>query len=115
MERPRQHLRAADGVVLAREVDAFLAEQTLQQHDRFLEPAHAHPGRVIGNAELAVIERAPPGADADLDATAGKEIERRDLLREHHRVPVVIREHEAADAQARRRIGRGHERWYWCE
>ena len=62
-----------------------------------------------------IVRRAPPRTDADLDPALREDIERRDLFGEHHRIAEVIREHDAANAQTRRGIGRGHQRWYGCE
>ena len=67
LERPRQDPRAPHRVVLALVVDALLAQEPLQEDDRLLEPAHAHRGRVVRDAELAVVADVPPRADADLD------------------------------------------------
>ena len=101
--------------MLACVIDAVLAEQTFQQADRLLEPAHAQRWCVVRDAELLVVGRAPSGTDTDLDPTLREDVERRDLFREHHRIAEIVREHDAADAQTRRGIGRGHQRWYGCE
>ena len=56
-----------------------------------------------------------PGADAELESTARQHVDGRRLLRQDHRVAVVVREHERTDPQRRRRVRHSHERGDRCD
>ena len=100
---------AGNRVVIAGEVDRPAGEERLHHADRLLESRHAVARRVERDSRLLVVGSHPPGAEPDLDATAREPVERQELLREHQRMPVVVGEHEAADAQRLGRArGRGH-------
>src|SRR5207244_4929250 len=46
--------------------------------------------------------RTPPGPQPELEASTGKKVERGRFSREHHRIAVVVVEHEASDAKGLR-------------
>ena len=93
-------------VVLAVKRERTRREQSLQDRDRLREPGDAHARTVEGHPGLLVVDRHPARADAELEAAVGEQIERGHLAREHHRVLVVVAEHERADAQ---RVGDGRD------
>ena len=53
------------------------------------EAAHALPGGELVLAEDGGVEAAAAGADAEQEASPGHVVERHDVLRERHGVPVV--------------------------
>ena len=48
---------------------------------------HPSPAVLDGAAEHLVLERGEPATDADVDPALGQEVEHRDVLGSHHRVP----------------------------
>ena len=82
--------------------------EAFDQRERFFHSIDADLRRVVGNSELTVIPGVPARAKPELEPATGEEVERRRLLREHHRIAVVVVEHEATDPErGRRRRGRG--------
>ena len=69
------------------------------------------PGRSIGDAEPLVLGGDPARPEPDLQATLGEQVERGQLLGQHHGLVEVDVEDPAADAQVgghrRRRRHRG--------
>src|SRR5436190_16597921 len=109
LDRQRVALEAFDRVVLALEGELAAGEELLDDRDRLGEPVDPSAGAVVRDARLLVIGDHPAGADAEIEATAGKQVERRRLLGEDHRVAVVVVEDERTNAQRRRRVGGGHQ------
>ena len=64
--------------------------------DHAIDP---HAVALLRDAGLLVVGREPAGADPELDPSARQHVERGDLLGQHHRVLVVVVEHERADPQ----------------
>ena len=57
------------------------------------------PGRSSGKPGCLVVRGHPPGAEAELEAAAGEEVEGGRLLRDHDRVAVVVGQHHRPDVQ----------------
>ena len=110
LRRARRELRALRAVVRPGVLDLLAGEEAPQQPDRLEHAVDAHARLVVGDAQSVVVAPVPAGAEPQLEASAGEEIERRDLLREEERVAEVVREDEAPDAEGRRRVGDGQER-----
>src|SRR5207248_3134771 len=90
LRRPRQDRRVADAVVRSFVGHPLLRPETFDQSDGFLHSIDADLRRVIGDTELLLIAPAPARPDAELEPTVREEVEGRRLLREHHRVAVVV-------------------------
>ena len=75
-----------------------------------LQPGNAHACRVEGNAGLVVLVLQPARADAQLQATVGEDVDRAGGHGQHDRVPEVVVEEEAGEAQPLGGDGRGRHR-----
>ena len=85
-------------VVLAIETRAFVAQHAdddLQRLFEFLEPVGEGPEL---EAERLMLELEPACTDAELGATAGRNVERGDDLREQGRVAVGVAGHQRTEA-----------------
>jgi hypothetical protein len=91
--------------VLALEVHFVAAPERLQDAQALLEPRHAHAGRVHRHSPRVVVGPQPTGADADVEPSVAQEIERGELLGEHHRMAVVVAQHVGPDAKGAGGIG----------
>ncbi len=80
------------------ELDEPVAEELADQGDRLLEAIEAHPRPIPLDAHRLVLPLEPSGPEAQFEASAGEEVERRELLGEHHRLAVVDTEHAGTDA-----------------
>jgi hypothetical protein len=67
-------------------------------------------GRVHRDARLVVVARHPAGADAQLEPAGREDVQRGHLLGRHHRVLVVVVQHQRPDPQLARGVGRGGQR-----
>jgi hypothetical protein len=103
-------VQSGDPVMLAREVERALAEQALEHRDVLDHPADAHPRPVHRDARAGIVLDLIPGADADLQPPFGDQVERRQLARQHRRMPEVGGEDGGGDVQDRRRRGRDRHR-----
>src|ERR1700687_514454 len=100
--RRREELRVAQRVVSAREVADRRVHESGDQVDCLLETAYPCGARVEGPAELLVFPLREAGPKTKLEPPAGEVVDGRDLLRQLERMPIVVAEHKAADAQRRR-------------
>jgi hypothetical protein len=71
-------------------------QQPLENLEGLLESTDPHRRIVERQAGPLVLGAQPAGPDAELEAAPGEHIERRHLLGQHHRVPVVVVEHQTA-------------------
>src|SRR5690349_11510449 len=103
--RLRVPLVVRDRVVLALERERAVARDPLQNLQAFLEATDAVARRAHGDAEPVELRwEGAARADAELEATAGEEIEGVRLLGEQRRVPPVVLPDQRADAH-RGRLG----------
>jgi hypothetical protein len=68
--------------------------QGLQDGQALGHAGDPHTCRVGGDAGLLVVGGHPPGSQAELDPALGDQVEGGHLLGQHHRVPVVVAEHQ---------------------
>src|SRR5262249_8969159 len=85
-------------------------EEPLEDADRLLEAIDPDPGRIERDAGGVVLGLREARAEPELHASVREHVERRDLLCEHSRMPVVVRDHQARDAERLRGGGDGRER-----
>jgi hypothetical protein len=95
--------------VLAGERHASAGEKALDDRQCLRHALDPEARRVERDPCLFVIRRQPACPQPEVEPTIGEEIERRRLLGEHHRVAVVVVEHERADAKGGGRIRGRHE------
>ena len=124
---PDQHRRPArlhglgvrrvvgDAVVLAVIRELLAGETLLHDVQRLFEPVDAHRRRVVGQTEHVVVGSHPPGAEAELQATVGKEVDRRRFLGQDRRMLVIVVEHQRADAQRGGVRGSHRDRRHRCQ
>jgi hypothetical protein len=93
-------------------VDAFFGPEPLQKRDGLGETREPRGRWVEGQTHHRVVRLVPAGAESDVNPSVGKEIERGDLLREHHGIAVVVGEHESTHAESRRGSGSHGQRRY---
>ena len=111
LDRLRIAVEVHDRVVLAVVRERPVAEGALQDGDRLDEACLTDGGGVERQADRVVLGPVPPGADRDVEATAGQDIDRGEVLGEHGRMAQIVVEHECRDPQALgRRCDPGHRR-----
>src|SRR5262249_47066666 len=99
LDRPREHGRLGNGEELSLIAERLTAERLQDHIDGLFPPVAALLELETEALELVVLVAA---AEADVDAAAGQQIERRDSLREAGRVGRGDTDARRADAQPRR-------------
>ena len=105
----RSSVELRDAVVRAVEREGLVGEASLHDRDRFEEAFGALGAVVEGDPDPLVLGSKPARADSPIDAAARHDVERRELLRVHHRMPIVVAGDERTDPDARGRLDRGGE------
>ena len=103
-----------DAVVVPGEGGAAVAPHGAHDLEALGQAGHAHRRRLHRDARLLVVGRHPAGADAELEAAAGDDVEGGRLLGQDDRVAEVVVEHERADPQRRGGLRRDGERRPWA-
>jgi len=85
-----ESMEPVDSVVLTGEGQRPFGEEPFQHLDGLGQPADADARRVEGHSGLLVLGSQKPRSEAELEAPSGKKVERRDFLRQDHRVSVVV-------------------------
>src|SRR5207247_11128267 len=99
LHRLRPALRLLDPVVLARERDLLLGEETLHQRDRLGQARNTDAATVERDAGALVVAVEPARADAELEAAVREDVERRALAREDRRIAEIVVDDERADVE----------------
>lgn len=110
LDRDGKAGNAVHRVALTLEGQGGPRQQPLEHAEGFLEPADPNRRGVEGHTGPLVLVPQPAGPDAQLEAAPRQQIERCRLLGQHHRVPIVVVEHQAADPQGPGGTGGGHQR-----
>ena len=110
LHRPRMDLGLAQPIVGTGVRDALAGEQALDQRNGLRQPIDAAARRVVRQAQLAVVGRAPTGAQAQLQPAVGQDVERGRLARHDQWMAEVVGEDVGTDAQAAGHRRRGGER-----
>ena len=109
-ERLRLAVERGDPVVVARRGARLGGPEPPEHLQRLGQPLDAQAWPVERDPGRLVVSRHPPGADAEVEAPSGEQVEGRGLLGEHDGMPVVVGEDHGADPKGGRRVGRGHQR-----
>ena len=80
-------------------------EHLAQDVDGLDKSVDSHPRLVIGDPRCFVVGPHPASPDTELEAALAHQVECGQLLGQHHRMPVVVVEDEAADIERARGLG----------
>ena len=109
MRRLGQRLESGGGDVGAVDVDLAVGEAGAQELQRLLETVEANAGAIPRHTHRLVLALQPSGAEAELEAAFGEEVEGGDFLCEHDGLAVVDAEDAGTDVDRARRLDRyGH-------
>ena len=110
----RLRLESVDAVEAAVECHWPVADEArLEDLHRFREPCHSNARWIERQARAPIVGLHPAGADPQLEAAVGQQIDRGGLLRQQRRMAEVVVEHDGADTQARCGGRRVQQRWQW--
>ena len=81
--------------MVAGEGEWLAGKESLEDMDGLLQAAHAHSCELKNHPGLLVLGAEPARPNPKLEPSTGEEIERRRFFRQHHRMPVVVVQHQA--------------------
>src|SRR5712691_473411 len=109
LNRQRIALELSDPVMLAGEREAAAGEKTLDDLQAFFHTLDADTWAVVRDSRLLVVQGQPARPKAEIEPAVRKQVERRDLFGQHHRMAVIVVEYQGADSQGGRGVGRRHQ------
>jgi hypothetical protein len=96
------------GIMVAGEGEWLAGKESFEDLDGLLQAAHAHSCWLKNHPGLLVLGAEPARPNPKLEPSTGEEIERRRFFRQHHRMPVVVIEHQAPHSERLCGTGRSH-------
>src|SRR5579859_5595369 len=97
LRRFRESIEVCNRIIVTAKGQWLVGEKTLEYVNGFFQPAHPYPRRLKCHARLLVLGFEPTRSNPKLEASFREQIKRRHLFCQHHRVPVVIVEHQASN------------------
>jgi hypothetical protein len=88
-------------------VDRRSGQQPLDDAQRFVQPRDPLARRIEGDPGRVVFGLIPAGAQAELEPSAGNQMQARRLVRHDRRMPEVVGQHDGAQPQPGGHRGRG--------
>lgn len=110
LERLGEAVEAGHRVVLTGEREWRVGKEALHDVEGLVQALRANVRRIKRDPGLLVLRPRKPRSQPELETPFRQDIERGDLLGQHDRVSVVVREHQASDPQRPRHAGDGRER-----
>ena len=108
LSRFGKSIEVRDRVLVAGEGEWPVGKESLEDLDGLLQAAHAHSCRFKNHPGLLVLGPEPARPNPKLESSTGEEIERRRFFRQHHRMPVIIVEHQGSHSEGPGGVGRSH-------
>src|SRR2546422_3400636 len=101
-------IKVRNRILVARERQRLIGPEPLKNMDGLFQPTHARSRTFECHPSLLVLGSEPSCPNPKLESTIRKEVKRRCFFRQHHRMPVVVIEHQASNSESPGGAGGGH-------